>query len=414
MEEASILPDTVISLTAIVGLLILLSCIRSGGSKNHLETRFKAVIWLVALFLAVRIFYWHSDSSLFRFATYAAGAFIPVVALLLTEGLLRRHAPKVGKIYVSVAAVALSAAALWPEIKCSVGYDFSMGAYHVSVFLFIAALIVRRDRGSLSNAENLTIERVGLSLLFIVPFLISDYGMGAASLPVRLSGLAILVMCWLSLSLWRPKQRRELFVMVLGLYFCAAGFAAVILAWQFSFDWRESVQAGAILFAVGLFVAIGRDALHLREESKQDAVFAGIGLVEVPSLTAYLADLEQRGVLDGVLVLDDAVLAEFDRAAIAARFENSLALSVSDLPISTAKDSLAESQLRALFDRYAATHLVQISREPLKLAAARQPGFASKEIDPDLSAAFRHAQLISERDRLRKLLAIREQSTTCR
>jgi len=414
MGEASILPDTVISLAAIAGLLILSCCIRSGGSKNHLKSRFKALIWLVALLLAARILYWYSDSSLFRFATHTTGAFIPVVALLLTEGLLRRHAPKAGKFYVLVTAVALSAAALWSDIRYSGAYNLLMGAYQVSGFLFIAALIIRRDRGSLSNVENLTIDRIGLSLLFIVPFLAFDYGIGVIPMPVRLSGLAILVMCWLSLSLWRPKQRRELFVMVLGLYFCAAGFAAVILAWQISLDWREAVQVGAILLAVGFLAAIGRDALHLREESKQDAVFAGIGLVETPSLTAYIAGLEERGVLDGVLVLEDAALAEFDRAAIAARFEDSLALSASDLPTSSSKDSLADSQLRALFDRYAATHLVQVSRDPFWLAAVRQPGFAPNEIDPDLSAAFRHAQLISERDRLRDLLAVREQSATCR
>jgi len=301
---------------------------------------------------------------------------------------------------------------LWPAATISDAFTFALLGFQLAGFMIVGGLVVGRDRRSLSDAENRAVFRVSLSLLLIFPFLVSDYRLWAPPTPVRLSGLAILVVCWLSLSLWRPKLNHGLYVAILALYLVVAGSAAAIMAWQFSFGWVESLQAGAIILALLLLAAIIRDDLHLREEATQNAVLSEIGRAEISSLATYLGDLAPRGVLDGVLLLAESDLVEFDCAAAAEHFRGRSAVSVMDLPAHAGNDTLSQSQLRALFDRYAATHLFAVSHEPLQIAAVRQPGFATSEVDGNLSAAFGLARLISERDRLRAELELREGTTT--
>jgi hypothetical protein len=363
--------------------------------------------------MALRVIYWHSQSDFFRFGTMAAGSLIPVVFLLFTEGMLRRHAPRKLKLYLSVTALALSIGAGFPPIANHDWYVFLIGAFQISGFVLVAILVFTRDRAELTQSENLTIDRLGLALLLLLPFLVFDYLAVIRPMPVRLSGLAILAACWICLSFWRPRLRPDLFGIVLALYFLGAGFAALFISQQFGLGWRDTVQIAAILLATGFFTAICRDALGMHVSAKRNAVFAGIGAIEVPSLTAYLDDLATRGVLDGVLVLNDTALEEFNREVLAERLGNSVSLPISELPVDRSRDTPADSQLRALFERYAATHLVQISHRPLRVAALRQAGLATRELDPDLSAAFRHAQLIAERDRLRQLLGSVKCAPTC-
>ena len=53
----------------------------------------------------------------------------------------------------------------------------------------------------------------------------------------------------------------------------------------------------------------------------------------------------------------------------------------SALPREPADDTLSQSQLRALFERYAATYLFEVSHQPLLVAALRQPGFTAQTVD---------------------------------
>lgn len=405
MSPGSLLiPDTVVSLAAIVGLLVVIRRIRAFGTRNDLARSFASTLSVVALFLTLRILHWNTTFEFFRFATYATAALIPLMVLLLTENLLRRHAPKWAKIFVSAGALLLAIASIWSEATGGNVFTYALLGFQVTGFVIVGGMVVARDHGSLTDTENRMIVRVGLSLLVIFPFLLSDYRTAVASLPVRLSGLAILITCWLALSLARPKLAHGLYLAVLALYVATAAGAAVFMSLQFGFGWRECIQAGAIVLALILVAAIVRDDLHLREEAAQNAIISEVGRPEITSLAAYLDDLARRNVLDGVLILGEADLVEFDRPAIVGNFRGRSTISLADLPARAGDDGLSESQLRALLERYAATHLFEVSRNPLRIAVVRQPGFGASDADRDLSAAFGVARLVSERDTLRARL----------
>ncbi|WP_299814359.1 hypothetical protein [uncultured Roseibium sp.] len=395
MSEIDLI-NTIISVSAICGLLILLKRIRTSGVKNNLEDRFEAIIWIVSVFLTSRIVFSFTGADLFRFMTFATAAVIPLGVLLLTERLLRRHAPRPAKILLAGGAFVFVLLALFPAITASFFFAMALLAFQLSGFVIAGVLVVLRDRSSLSPTEDITIKRVSLSLVVILPCVMTDFQLVKVWMPVQLSGLAILVTCWLFLSMWQPKLQRKIFITVLTLFAVAAGLSAAVMAWRYELNATEWMQTAALVLSVHMLALIIRDALYLAEAERQNAVFSKIGFGVVPSLESYLEDLSRSGVLDGTLLLGERHLSEFDNEAIGARFGTALVLASGDLPVESALDTLAESQLRALFDRYAATHLILVSRLPLTIAVMRQPGFTTLDIDPELQAAFRIAQLVSQ------------------
>ena len=409
-RSGSLIADSVVSLAAIVGLMVVIAHIRKGGPDREVGPRFTGVLGVAAFFMTVRLLFWLTGGEFLRFLTYATAAVIPLSALLLAEGLLRRHAPKWAKLAVGTGAIALGIAALWPGTTNHEAYIGALLAFQLAAFLLVAGLVVFRDRGSLLDAENRAIFRVSLSLMLILPFIASDFQLVEA-VPVRLSGLAILATCWLSLSLSRPKLSHRLYLTVFGIFVGLAGCGVIALAFLLELRLPEALQAGAILLALMLTAAIVRDDLHAREEATHNAVLAGIGQADIPSLSAYLHDLARRGVLDNALILREDQLAEFDRAELVSAF-GAAVVSAADLGADPSFDTLAQSQLRALFERYSATHLFKVSNEPFQLAAVRQPGFSGGEIDRDLASAFGLARLIAERDCLRAAPAPVKEATT--
>src|SRR6185295_8885373 len=137
--------------------------------------------------------------------TIAAAGLLPLAALLLTEGLLRRHAPFALKFFAAGGAALFLLLALIPERFAEPWRMAILLAFQFGGFLAIGWLVMTRDRDSLSAAENRTVERMALSLLLILPFMVTDYRPGLFEVPVRLGGIAILFLCWLTIGLGRAS-----------------------------------------------------------------------------------------------------------------------------------------------------------------------------------------------------------------
>jgi hypothetical protein len=70
---------------------------------------------VLAVLLACRILDWVTGIGIFRLVTIVAAGLLPLAALLLTEGLLRRHAPFFLKLLAAGGAVTFLLLAMIPE-----------------------------------------------------------------------------------------------------------------------------------------------------------------------------------------------------------------------------------------------------------------------------------------------------------
>ncbi len=119
-DPATLIADAAVSLAAAGGLGILIARIGGqGDAAGPIARRMLACLWVLLVLMLARVLHWVTGAGVFQLATILAAAVVPLTALMLAEGLMRRHAP--GWIKQVVAAGALIFVALsvlpasWPS-----------------------------------------------------------------------------------------------------------------------------------------------------------------------------------------------------------------------------------------------------------------------------------------------------------
>ncbi|MBM7067364.1 hypothetical protein [Actibacterium sp. 188UL27-1] len=387
-----LIPDIALSVAAIAGMATVLWHLGRSPGQGAVARQFQMILITVIVFQSARIMTWLEFTWFFRFATYASAALIPLMALLLCEVLLRRHAPIWAKVTVGGPAVTLICLAAWPGVTAMSGFIAALLFAQLWGFGVVGWLVWRRDRGSLSRVENQRIAWLGLSLVFILPFLASDYRQDWAPVPVRLSGLAILVTCWL--SLWGPRNPVTP-VWTLGWITCASVISSAVLWIHLDLTPVEAVQVGVLSMALILVFDLFRRVAVLQQDIRQAALLTRLAGAAHQPFDDYLTHISNSATAEGVLILHRNELLEFSTDALTGLLHRTGGYGRDDLPPRPGDDTLAQSQIRMLMRRYQADQVFLLSDEPVLLAVARGDGMGGRGPSPELCAAFAMARLIA-------------------
>lgn len=402
MNALYLLPDTTVALAALAALMIVISRLRKAGGDDALVKKFGNVLSVVAVFLGLRSLFWLTELPLFLGLYLITVCAVPMMVLLLTEGLLRRHAQLWVKAVFTLGFAGMVIATLWPGFAGSYAYKIALLLYQLTAFTLIGWMVITRDKKSLGEGENSRIAAVGLSLFFILPFLVSDFRIGIFPIPVRLSGLAILVTCWLSLNLTRPHLSRKFQLLSIISMMIFAAIAGVLTALQFQLGWSGTMQVSAITASLLLLFDIARNDIQFRQDTKRAAILTELGARNTGSLSEYLAQITKSDILSDTLIASTDQLRDFDAKTLLTAFDATPFVTLGSLPSDPAKDSLPQSQLRVLFDRYGANQAYEVASDPVTLAFVRSSRLSSAEQDPNLSAIFGLARLIAKKDQLQR------------
>jgi hypothetical protein len=211
--------DSAASLFAALGLLIVLRRIGAAG-PGPLTARFRAALGLLATLMAVRVAGWTTGLGLFDGLTVALAGAVPLAAVALTEGLLRRHAPPALKWLALAGTLAFAVTAvLPPAVLPTATRGLALMLYQLTVLVSLGVLVLARDRSDLAAEENRAIDRMLASLALILPLLAGDFRTAGLDLPIRTAPIAILGLAWLSLGLGHATSKAR---------HLAAGFAGVL------------------------------------------------------------------------------------------------------------------------------------------------------------------------------------------
>ena len=197
--------DLYLSVAAIVGLVVLQGVILARGPEDPLNRRFLFGLRVTMLLFAGRALVSLTGLQGLRTLTLLAAALIPISVLILTEGLLRRHAPAWIKRLIGGGTALFAVLAVLPSAWVEPFRSYGFLLFQVSGLLVSGWLVLGRDARSLSASENRTVERLGLSLLLLIPLVAADYLMVWLGLPIQLSALAVLLLCWL--AIWSSSVR---------------------------------------------------------------------------------------------------------------------------------------------------------------------------------------------------------------
>ena len=375
--------DFFVAGTSLLGLLVV---IRRLDTPDALSRTLRATLALVAVFTAARAGYWWTGSTPLRGLNLAAAALIPLGLLVLAEVLLRRHAPLGGKWAVAAGSLGLALTALLRGEEAIPHIDRVLVAFQLSALAGVSAFVLLRDCSSLRSDENALIDRVSVALPFVLLFLASDFDLGLPGEPLRLSGVAVLVACWIGLGLRRPGARPLATLGSVALVLTLGVAAAAVVAIQIGVGAGEGIRIWAVVSATLILAAFMGEEAARRGSERQRAFVPSLGTLV--SAADYLDDLRAKGLLDGVLLVEGRDLADFDAEALHALLAPRSVVALADLPAAGSDMTLAESQVHALLERHEAAQAHLLRREPLQLALVRAAGPLGADPEPSLRMAF--------------------------
>lgn len=386
--QHSLLADSVVSATALVGTLAAIAVIRARSTPDGLSTRFIFALGLVAAILTMRLLSWNLHQGIFETMTRLFAAWIPLAALIVIEGLQRRHAPELLKYAALIGGAVFT---LFAFINGGLGFPlYFLLAFQLAGFAAIYLLALFGNRDGLTAQENRVIAGIRFALPVLVVFLASDYGVFEQFVPIRASGVAILFFCWMAIgptSATTGRQEAGMAFLVTAVLALIVGGAATSMS---QMDWGFLIQVSAMALCTGILALVLNEAVRAFAESRRDDMLKALATADTTDIRAFIAS-----VAEGWRVLDDDELVDFDAVALRAAFAAKPVLSRSDLP-----DFLDDTrqQLDSLFTTYDATHLIALSATPLILAAATIPSVGrNSAIDTELALVQVMAMLVSTR-----------------
>ncbi|MGJ7038357.1 hypothetical protein J2Y63_001612 [Shinella sp. BE166] len=392
---AALIADTFISLAAFGGLAVLIGAIRSFDAGSPLTRRFLFGLRVLAALMVSRVLAWWTGLFIFEAATIISAGLVPLATVLLAEGLLRRHAPKVTKWIAAGGAAAFTVLAFLPAAVDPWRLAL-LFLYQLVTFALAGHMAVTRDRTSLSKAENQAVDRIALSLLLILPLLVTDFRSAYVDLPVRLGGVAILFLCWLLISLGQRAVSHRDTVVSFAVLLAAALLGALAIGLENGFDAAALVRTASVVTSAALLGVIWKDSISLRTEQRRQSLIRHLAEDRIDDTLGFLKELQNHPLVEGALLLGEKELADLDLAGIKALF------AARPLLRATEAGGLAQSdaeQLAWLLEKYEATHLMLVSARPFRLIALNMPSVsATPGAETELKVAQRMAFLISERN----------------
>ncbi len=400
IAAASILISAFLSSAALLGLLTLRWVLIRQGDHDPINRRFLFGVRVMLLLFAGRLLMILTGIAAFRILVLLAAAFIPLAVLLLTEGLLRRHAPQWIKALIAGGTILFAISAFWYSDTIDPARLFGLLAFQITGFCLAGWLILRRDNGTLSLRENIMVSRLALSLLLFVPLAAGDFLADYFGLPVQFSPLGVLVLCWLAIGLARSQIGHGETLLIFFVMIAASALSGGLIALVVGVGVIDMLMIIALIFAVMLLVAILQDARSLQSEERSFGLLYHMATARTKDPIAFLRDLRAHPLVDGAVVVNEENLRELEPDTLRTIFQAAPVLRRAAPPT---LGPAADDHIAHLFNHYSATHIILACPEPRVLIALSMPSLGlSPQAELELEVVQRMAALIANQQVDRK------------
>jgi hypothetical protein len=312
---------------------------------------------------------------------------LPLAALLLAEGVLRRHAPALLKVSVTAGAVAI-AAGLVAEAGKAPAATWWLGTFFVSALTGVAVLLLARNRTSLSRQENASVTALIASGVFLICLSITDF---VPQAPVSLSGIGAAVVA-LALGT-NPSSPAGVHGTVLNVLLLVVVATACAMAFAHPLGLRtidEHWRLGAILLSLLLTANAVSNLRDGGASPEAQRLARSLANADTTSLDGFLNSLADQPLLAGLRIAEGALLEEYNTPALASAMSAEAVWT--RVRASDREERIgdhAREELIDLMTRTEATHALLISRDPLRIALLTLPGVGSNDGSDVSLALFR-------------------------
>jgi hypothetical protein len=371
---SALVADSVVSICGALGLFVAIATLRRRDPRGALTRRLVFALGLAAaLFLIRGGAWWSGSDALERLALFLA-SLLPVAALLVTEGMLRRHAPTLMKALVAGGAAASGIVALLDGYRLWDDAQWFLAGFQLATFLACAGLLWRGDDGSLTAAERIGVGRLAIAALLVIPFLLSDYRAAFPFVPVKVGALGSLLVVTIMLYEGESENRRRRSFLILGLRTGSAtalGVAAAML--EPDATGVDVLRFCAVAVAGVLAISLLADTVRSALASRSPGLLAAIAASQARDRNALLAELSAHPLFAAAKRLKAEDLKEFDPPILASALRDRTVLRGSEKPWGFDPHDPAAERIAALIATHSATHLVVMQSEPLDLLLIAAP-----------------------------------------
>ncbi|MEJ8560242.1 hypothetical protein QTO30_02655 [Yoonia sp. GPGPB17] len=396
IAAATIITQLFLSCAALLGLFTLQTVLVRRDPWDPINRRFLFGLRMTMVLFAGRVLMILTGIEAFRILILFAAAIIPLAVLILTEGLLRRHAPPLIKAVIGGGAVLFAASSLWYSDSIDPARLFALLGFQLLGFVLSGWLIITRNRASLSSNENAMVVRLGLSLILFIPLAAGDFLLLYIDLPIQFSALGVLILCWLAIGLGRTHLGHRATLVNLGVMIIAAFVVGGMIS-MFAALGRDGYLLTIAAIMTTLFVvAILNDARALRLEEQSLGLLHHLAHAKMDDPMGFLRDLQDHPLVEGAVVVSNESLKDLQDDVLDQIFATAPVLRRIDPPLLGA---VADDHIAYLFERYSATHVMLAMPRPRVLVALSMPSLsASPSAELELRVVQRMAALMAARE----------------
>jgi hypothetical protein len=370
----TIVANSIINLCGAIGLGVAMVTFYRRDPRNPLTTRLLLALGVIAsLFLIRGVAWWTGDIWLDRLSLIPA-ALIPLGALIVTEGILRRHAPRAMKAVAIVGGVGLGlGGALGPEHFAKL-HSLLLSVFQLAGFASCGLLLATRNRSALMASENRSIDRLAIGAIFVIPFIVTDFQVLTPDIPVRLGALGALLVVTAVLIAGdgAETRRRGLLLTVLRVVGAAVlGAAAAFVVPDV--DSAQIMRFSAIAVSGVLTIALMVDALRSFFESQVPGVLNSIAVSPCRTRDQLIAELARHPIFESARRYREGELVAYDPVLLRDFLSTRQVLRRTEAPWGLTMSDPAVERVLSLLAANSATHLIILAHGPVDVLVLAVP-----------------------------------------
>lgn len=369
-----VIADSIVNLCGALGVSVAMFALHRRDPRSPLTQRLLLMLGVVAvLFLTRGVSWWIASAWLDRLSLIPA-ALIPLGALVVTEGILRRHAPRWVKIAAVAGAVLLSLGGGFRLESYTTAYAITLALFQLTGFATCAWLLATRDRTTLLASENRSIGRLAVDALVVIPFIATDFQALAPDIPVRLGALgALLVVTAVLIAGSGTETRRQGILMTALRLLSSALLGAAAACVAADLDAAQMMRFCAIAIAGVLTIGLMIDTLRAVFESQVPGVLNSVAASAARTRDELIAELARHPMFESARRYRESDLAGYDPPLLRDFLSTRRVLRRPEAPWGLAATDPAVERMVSLMTAGHATHVIILSHDPIDVLVLAVP-----------------------------------------
>lgn len=369
-----VIADSIVNLCGAIGLAVAMFALHRRDPRSALTLRLLFLLGVVALlFLTRGIAWWSGNYWLDRLSSIPA-ALVPIGALVVTEGILRRHAPRILKIVALAGAVMVGLGCVFGPESVARPFAVLLAALQLGGFACCAWLLAARDRHSLLASENRSIDRLVAGAVIVIPFVITDFRALVPDIPVRLGAVgALLVVTAVLIAGSGAETRRQGILLAALRLISSALLGAAAASVSPEVDAAQIMRFVAVAIAGVLTIGLMTDTLRALFEAEVPGVLNSVAASSARTRDELIAELARHPMFESARRYREGDLAAYDPPLLREFLSLRRVLRRPDAPWGLAASDPAVERIVSLMRAGHATHLVILSHDPIDVLALAVP-----------------------------------------